>query len=367
MDESKAVVTAFGIAVGAATAYVIYRFIAAFTIAAFLYYSTRRFYKYLERLRIPARTRAVVTLSLLGVPLLFLLSYTLVLMVLEVRRFVQENPFVLSTVEDTPWFQNTEGLPELTIDGLVHAYQSGQMDPFIQFAFDQAGFITEILSSFVLNLFIIFVVTYYLLIEGWKIREWLLQFEDGATAREFFEAADDELEAVLYGNLLNVIAIAIIAVVSYLGYNALVPEIAHVPYPVLAGVLTGIASLIPVVGMKIVYVPLAAAAGAPIVLNNELSMLVYIGGFLLVAVIIVDTIPDLLLRPFLSGNRTHVGLLLLAYIFGPIIFGFYGLFLAPIILVLALTFADVALPQLLGADIEPEEELPADQRRLDEF
>lgn len=367
MDENKAVVTVFGLAVGAATAYVIYRFIAAFTIAAFLYYSTRKFYKYLERLRIPARTRAVLTLSLLGVPLLFLLSYTLVLMVLEVRRFVQENPFVLSTVENTPWFENTEGLPELTIDGLIRAYQTGQMDPFIDFALNQAGFITEIMSSFVLNMFIIFVLTYYLLIEDWKVRKWLLDFEDGSTAKAFFEAADEELEAVLYGNLLNVIAIAIIAVISYLGYNAVAPELVHVPYPVLAGVLTGIASLIPVVGMKIVYVPLAAAAAAPAALNNELSALVYVGVFLAIAVVIVDTIPDLLLRPFLSGNRTHVGLLLLAYIFGPIIFGFYGLFLAPILLVLALTFADVALPPLLGADTEPGDRLPADQRRLDEF
>ncbi|MEF8806670.1 AI-2E family transporter [Natronomonas sp.] len=367
MDENKAVVAVFGLAIGAATVYVIYRFIAAFTIAAFLYYSTRKFYNYLSRLRIPARTRAVLTLSLLGLPLLFLLSYTLVLMVLEVRRFVQENPFVMSTVEDTPWFQNTEDLPQLTIDGLIRAYQTGQMDPFIDFAVDQAGYVTSILSSFVLNLFIIVVVTYYLLIEGWKIREWLLDFEDGSTAKEFFQAADEELEAVLYGNLLNVIAIAIIAVVSYLGYNAFAPSTVEVPYPVLAGVLTGIASLIPVVGMKIVYIPLAAAAALPSVLGGDPSMLIYVVGFLALAVVIVDTIPDLLLRPYLSGNRTHVGLLLLAYIFGPIIFGFYGLFLAPILLVLALTFVDVALPPLLGAEPSDDDRLPPSQRRLDEF
>lgn len=366
MDENKVVVTVFGLAVGTAAAYVIYRFIAAFTIAAFLYYSTRRFYKYLSRLRIPARTRAVLTLSVLGVPLLFLLSYTLVLMVLEVRRFVQENPLVMSTVEDTPWFQNTEGLPELTIDGLIRAYQTGQMDPFIDFAFEQAGYVTGILSSFVLNLFIIVVVTYYLLIEGWKIRAWLSDFEEGSTAKEFFDAADDELEAVLYGNLLNVIAIAIIAVISYLGYNAFAPSTVEVPYPVLAGVLTGIASLIPVVGMKIIYIPLAAAAALPVVLGGDPSLLIYIVGFLVIAVVIVDTIPDLLLRPYLSGNRTHVGLLLLAYIFGPIIFGFYGLFLAPIILVLALTFADVALKPLLGAE-SSDDGIAPNQRRLDDF
>jgi predicted PurR-regulated permease PerM len=366
MDEHRALVAAFGAAVGVGTAYVVYRFIAAFTIAAFLYYSTRRFFQYLGRLRIPRRTRAVLTLSLFGIPLLVLLSYTVVLMVLEIRRFVLDNPFVLSAVENTPWFQGTEGLPELTVDGMIQAYRSGQMDPLIDFAFEQAGFITDLTSAFVLNMFIIVVVTYYLLVEGWKASEWLERFDGDSTARVFFEEADKELEAVLYGNLLNVIAIAVIAIGAYAAYNAVVPPAARVPYPVLAGALTGIASLIPVVGMKIVYVPLAAAAALPVALGGDPAVLVYVGGFLAVAVVIVDTIPDLLLRPFLSGNRTHVGLLLLAYIFGPIIFGFYGLFLAPIILVLALTFAEVALPPLVGGD-DPEEPLPADQHRLDDF
>ncbi len=49
-------------------------------------------------------------------------------------------------------------------------------------------------------------------------------------------------------------------------------------------------------------------------------------GFLVLTIVVVDTIPDLVLRPYLSGERTHVGLLMLAYIFGPIVFGFYGLF-----------------------------------------
>jgi len=56
---------------------------------------------------------------------------------------------------------------------------------------------------------------------------------------------------------------------------------------------------------------------------------------------------------------------MLAYIFGPIVSGFYGLFLAPILLVLGLTFADTALPRLLGAGSD--ESLPAEQPRLDHF
>ncbi len=48
-------------------------------------------------------------------------------------------------------------------------------------------------------------------------------------------------------------------------------------------------------------------------------------GFLVLTIAVADTIPDLVLRPYLSGERTHVGLLMLAYIFGPIVFGFTAL------------------------------------------
>ena len=365
MNEKRLIVALFGVAVATVIAYVAYRFVAALTVSVFLYYSTRRFYKYLARLRLPKRVRAVLVISFLAVPLILLISYTVVLVVVELRQFVTTYPVVEVAAENVPWFDGIGGLPELTLSGILQAYQSGDLDPFIDFATDHAAFLTETLTSFLLNLLIVAVVTYYLLVDGDRIRRWLLRFDDDAVVREYLEAADRELEAVLFGNLLNVIAISIIAIVSFMGYNAAVPAAAEVPYPALAGGLTGVASLIPVVGMKVVYVPLAVVAALPALLGSEPGMLVYVGGFLAVAVVVVDTVPDLLLRPYLSGETTHVGLLMLAYIFGPVVFGFHGLFLAPILLVLGLTFADTALPRLLGA--EPEEGLPAGQMRLDDF
>jgi predicted PurR-regulated permease PerM len=365
MDEKRAVVTLFGVAVAGVTAYIAYRFVAALTVAVFLYYSTRRFYTKLERLRLPKRVRAVLVISFLAIPLVALISYTLVLLVLEVHQFVDTYPVTDTVPGDAAWIQGLGNLPEPTFSGIYGAYQSGNFDLFIDAAVEYSSFLTSVLTGFTLNLLITVVVTYYLLIDGSNAHRWLLQFDDDAIVREYLEAADQELEAVLFGNLLNVIAISLIAVVAYMGYNLAVPDGVEVPYPVLAGALTGVASLIPVVGMKVVYVPLAGAAAVPLLLSSQPSQLGYIAGFLVVAVVVVDTIPDLVLRPYFSGERTHVGLLMLAYIFGPVVFGFYGLFLAPIILVLGLTFAETALPRLLG--VEPEERLPPDQRRLDEF
>ncbi|GGN95295.1 AI-2E family transporter [Haloarcula pellucida] len=365
MDEKRLVVALFGLLVTVVVSLLAYQFIAPLTVSVFLYYSTRRFHKSLRRLRLPARVRAVVVMASLALPLLLLVSYAVVLLVLEARQFVEQYELVSVAATHVDWLGQFESIPDLTVQGLYEAYQSGQLSPLVEFLGNHATLLTSVVSNFFLNLFVTVIVTYYLLLDGRRIREWLLRFDDGAIIREYLEAVDEELEAVLFGNLLNVLAISLIAIAAFSGYNALVPAAAEVPYPALAGALTGIASLIPVVGMKIVYLPLTAITALPVVLGSDSSLLVYVLTFLGVAVIVVDTIPDLLLRPLLSGENTHVGLLMLAYTLGPVVLGFYGLFFAPILLVVGLTFANTALPRLLGAD-DPDG-LHPDQLRLDDF
>jgi predicted PurR-regulated permease PerM len=365
MDEKRLVVALFGVAVAAVVGAIAYRFVAALTVSVFLYYSTRRFHRGLRRFRLPARVRAVLSMAILAVPLLLLVSYAVVLLVVEARQFVEQYAVIDVAAANVGWLGSTTEIPELTVQGLYEAYRGGELDPLVSFATENASVLTSLVSDFMLNLFVVTVVTYYLLVDGTRIRRWLLRFDDEAIVREYMEAADEELEAVLFGNLLNVIAIALIAVATFTAYNAVAPAAAEVPYPALAGALTGIASLIPVVGMKVVYLPLTAAAAFPAVMGSDTSVVPYVVGFLALAVIVVDTVPDLVLRPILSGETTHVGLLMLAYVLGPVVLGFYGLFFAPILLVVAVAFADTALPRLLGAD-EPDG-LPADQMRLSDF
>jgi predicted PurR-regulated permease PerM len=373
MDEKRFVIAFFGLAVALVVGFIASRFIAPLTVAVFLYYSTRRLFHRLNRFRLPARVRAAVSLLLIGTPLIGLLGYTLLLVLIEARRFIETYPVTETIGADDSWVGDLAELSNLTLDGLIAAYRAGQLDPLIQFVSDQAGLLASTLSGLVLNLLIVVIVSYYLLLDGSKLRYWLLTIDDDEAIREYLETADEELEAVLYGNLLNVIAISIIAVVTYTAYNVVAPAAVEVPYPALAGALTGIASLIPVIGMKIVYVPLAAVASVPTVFGDDFTLLVYVVGFLAVSAVVVDTIPDIVLRPYFSGKTTHVGLLMLAYILGPVVFGFHGLFLAPIVLVLALTFANTALMHV--GDDDTDETAPGrrsaaiarDQRRLDEF
>jgi predicted PurR-regulated permease PerM len=369
MNEKRLVVALFGVGIVTVLGFLAYEFIAPLTVSVFLYYSTRRYYYSLRRAHLPAQARAAVVIASLAIPLLLLLSYTVLLLVIEARQFVTQYAVLDIVGENVEWIGATNDINEFTLRGIYEAYQAGELDVVIEFFLENLSFLTS-LSQFVLNLLIVVIVTYYLLIDGPRFRRWLLNFDEDAIVREYLEAADRELEAVLFGNLLNVIAISIIAVGAFMGYNALVPAAAEVPYPALAGALTGIASLIPVVGMKIVYLPLSVIAAVSVLLEGDLAMLVYILGFLVVAIVVVDTIPDIVLRPYLSGETTHVGLLMLAYILGPVVLGFYGLFFAPIVLVLGHTFANTALPRLLGAEPETEpveKRLPEDQRRLTDF
>ena len=365
MNEKHFVVALFGILVATMLGGLAYQFIAPLTVSIFLYYSTRRYYNWLRKLHLPARVRATVVLFSLAIPLLLLVSYALVLLAIESRRFIAQYSLIDVAAENLDWFGGIDEFPTFTIRGFYRAYQSGDLAPFIQFASDHAVFLTALFSNFFLNMFIVVIVTYYLLIDGGRIREWLLRFDDDTIIREYLEAVDAELEAVLFGNLLNVIAISLLAIGTFRGYNAFAPTAAQVPYPALTGTLTGIASLVPVVGMKVVYVPLTLVAAASVTLGGQESLLVYVLGFLVVAIVVVDTIPDLLLRPLLSGENTHVGLLMLAYTLGPVVLGFYGIFFAPILLVVGLTFADTALPRLLGA--EEAGGLHPDQLRLGDF
>jgi hypothetical protein len=68
MDEKRLLIALFGLAVALVVAFIGYQFIAPLTVAVFLYYSTRRLFHRLDRFRLPARVRAVLSLSLIGIP-----------------------------------------------------------------------------------------------------------------------------------------------------------------------------------------------------------------------------------------------------------------------------------------------------------
>jgi predicted PurR-regulated permease PerM len=120
----------FGVAATAIVGFIAYQFIAALTVAVFVYYATRGDYKALAKLRLPARIRAVVVLASLAVPLVLLLSYTVALLAIGTRQFVAQYP-VLDVAENyLGSFGDIDEFPELTLQGIYETYQAGQLEVF---------------------------------------------------------------------------------------------------------------------------------------------------------------------------------------------------------------------------------------------
>lgn len=367
MDVKNLLTAAFGVLLAVAAVFITYRFVAPLTVAVFVYYSTRPFYRKLRGLRIPSRMRAAVVIILFTIPIISLVGYTFLLILSELHRLALEYELLELLGENAAFLRSFSELRGLTPTGIAEAYRAGELDAVIGFLSTQVPFFFDLVSSLFVNLMIVIIATYYLLVDGWRVRELLLRYDDDGVLRGYFEAADEELSAAFVGNFLNIVVISAVAMAVFIGYNGVAPANAEVPFPVLAGALTGVASLIPVIGMKIVYVPLAAVAGGGSLLAGDASVVAYLVGFLFVTLVLVDTIPDIFLRPYLSGDCTHVGLLMLAYIFGPIVFGFHGLFLAPLILLLGVTFFYNVLPHLMDAETGRASGTDGNQSRLDDY
>jgi len=219
-----------------------------------------------------------------------------------------------------------------------------------------------------------FAVAFYLLRDGPRLAEWGKEFLDhlGVLDRYFHEV-DRSFHRVFYGNILNAIVTGAIGAIVFSLVDIVAPSGLSVPYPALTGLLAGAASLIPIIGMKIVYLPVAGYLAAKAAVGGGEWW--FVGLFLAVAFVVVDTVPDLLIRPYVSSGgslslglvgRTddadedgdesglHTGMLMIAYVLGPFLFGWYGLFLAPMLLVLVVHFARFVFPELLaGSDVRP--------------
>ena len=173
-------------------------------------------------------------------------------------------------------------------------------------------------------------------------------------------AVDDDLESIFFGNLLFAVVMSVIATVTYAVTNLVAPAGIQVPLVFALGFLTGVASLIPVVVGKVVYLPVVAYLGFQVTETGG-SGFVFVGGALAVYVLVLDLLPQSFIQPYVSGRQVNTMLLLFAYILGPILFGWYGFFLMPILFVLMLETVRIVLPELLHAEqIAPDVKLARD-------
>jgi len=351
VDRSRLVWWLLGTALVGALLYVVYSLIGTFVFGVFVYYATRPIYRRLSRRIYPPSLAAAVSLLALALPAILLMLYAVAIVVREFTRLIQNgdaalferlgvDPVVLERVADPARLLELDLLTYVSIDRIGTLLQS----------FGRAADTLAFLGIGAIHLFVIIALAFYLLRDGRRLSRWVhARFDDErGILQSYLRAIDNDFHSIFFGNILNAILTGTIGVIAYSLLNTAAPVGVRIPSPALVGLLAGIASLVPVVGMKLVYFPVAgvlltraaaAEAGAP--------GFSFVFLFAAISFVIVDTIPDLVLRPYVSGRSLHVGAVMLAYTFGPLLFGWYGIFLRPMLLVLVVQFARVVLPELL--------------------
>ncbi|MBW2447094.1 MAG: AI-2E family transporter [Deltaproteobacteria bacterium] len=113
---------------------------------------------------------------------------------------------------------------------------------------------------------------------------------------------------------------------------------------VLLGFLTGVASLVPIVGAALVWVPAALYLFAA-------DELLRGGGLVLWGVLVVGSV-DNFVRPLLIGGRVEIPtfLLLFALLGGLQVYGFLGIFIAPVVVALLLAFVEIYREHYVAAE-----------------
>lgn len=345
-------VVALGI--GAVLGYVVLSFLGTVLLGLFVYYATRPLYARIRRVVGQRTVAAAVALAGIALPGLLLLGYTVVVAVRELRGVAGANfgglEGMLGPYLDTSALLDPVQLVELAETDPRQLLDAGGVDT-LQGLLSSTLTALGVAANALIALTIVLVVAFYLLRDGERLARWFrteIAGEDSATVA-WARAVDRDLETIYFGNILTAFVIAVVASVTYHALDVVAPPGLGVPAPTLLGLLTGLASLVPVVGMKVVYFPVAAALGVEAATADP-ALLWFPVLFAGVTFAVVDSIPEFLLRPYVSGRDLHLGLVMLAYIVGPALFGWYGLFLGPLLLVVAVHFAGIVLPDLAHGD-----------------
>lgn len=318
----------------------------------FLYYGTRPIYRRLRQRSFSKLLSASVALLALGLPVLiiaFLITVTAfneAVVLLEQGNFADFRPLI-----DQLGIQ-TADLPEYS--SIYEFLTSEGFREVLTGSWGTVSSLTNTVLGVVLSLFLSFTAAFFMYLWGPGAREELLAVfgDDEGLLTRYVRNVDRDLAEVFFGNMLNAVVTSIIGAVAYTGLNMVSPAHAAIPAPILFGLLTGIASFVPMVGSKIVYVPIAALLIFQSFTAAEPTGYGFALMFLGVALVIVDTLPDMVLRPLISGRKTSQGALFIGYLVGPLVFGFVGVFLLPLIIVAFINFDRIVLPGFYRPDDE---------------
>jgi len=329
--------TVAGFGIGVVVAVMLYSFVGAIVVGIFLYYAVRPVDRWLDTYSDHPTINATLTLLAVGLPVLSILGYGALVGVRELNQLLG----VTGLQQYRSALQPYLDLAALTESGrLVDLFRS-RIGLLVGYA--------NAVFTWLLRLFVATVIAFYLLRDDQRLSGWFRStFEDTPGVVSFADNVDADLTTIYTGNLITIGITALIALLVYSGLDFIAPAGTGIAFPLLLGLLTGVFTIIPVLGIKLIYFPYTAYLFVT-ALRSETVPVWFPVVFFLVVLVVVDSIPDFFIRSYVSKGDLHMGLVLLAYVFGTVAFGWYGLFLGPIVLVVTIHFLRSILPNLVAA------------------
>jgi predicted PurR-regulated permease PerM len=332
----------------AAVAFFLYSFVGTFVFGLFLYYGMRPIDERLRRVLDRPGVTAGVTVVTVVVPILLVLSYVVVvglgqLGTVNLPAVVRESPLLQSYVD-------LSALPTNAAEFRAAVWERLRDGDTLQEAIPGVLSLLGAVANGLLNLFLSLLFTFFLLRDDDRLVAW---FETGVGAEgtlvhDYLKVVDASLRSVYYGVFLTALLVTLFAAVVYLGLDLIAPPGVDVPLPVLLALLTGLATFVPVLVGKIVYVPLVGYLTV-VALDISPLLLWFPVLALVVSFLFLDLLPVMVIGPYLAGRTVHRGLMYFAYILGPVLFGWYGIFLGPLLLTLLYHFYRLVFPDLVRA------------------
>ena len=334
----------------------------------FIYYVARPINRRLRTRIRRENLSAAITLLLIVVPVVLFLGVFLSVAVGQLAAFATSNtatqllqqlPVNVGTVPNNP-------------DQLIDTVTKTLNNPSVQSAITAAqGFIGAAASS-IFMLFLSLLLGFFLLVSDERLARWGKEqiLGNDALSIDYLAAIDEGLNSIYFGYTLTIFVIMILTAIIYNLFNFFAPGNLLIPATILLAVITGIFTLVPMVGRSIIYLAIAVilALGA---IQRDPTTLWYPFVFFLFMTLAFDNIVRTNIRPRLSGKMFHLSLVMFAYLLGPLLFGWYGIFLGPLLMVIVVQFFNVVVPQLRGEEptsghnIDPTTIQETDDRRDD--
>lgn len=187
------------------------------------------------------------------------------------------------------------------------------------------------LFGFIVDYFIVFFGLFFLLRDS-------TYFADAVRRISPLGAREELMFVATFRDVTNATVVGTLVTAAVQGFlSGLIYLILGVPNAVLWGTLTGLTSLVPVVGTAAVWIPLGlylAFTGAP---YRALILLIF-------EVVVVGSV-DNFLRPLLIEGRVkmHTLVVFFSILGGITYFGIFGMILGPLVFAIGLTFFEVYL------------------------